>query len=926
MRLTFMFLLSGLAAASAFGQALTLQLPTSAAEGDGLRANAAQVRLETTATSNVVVSLSSSDSNSVRVPPATIIAAGLSNATFDLDFPDNGLTDGTRTVVVSATAPGFIASTNSILVYDNDPHHVKFSMVPSPQYAGSNFTLTITIEDIAGRRLTNFNSALNLVADSVGGTVAVTPATAGLFKNGQWNGTLRIDTTARLVRLRSPTLPGESSPFHVEPQPFRVLSLPTVDIGVRRQSGAIYATVPPNGGLYANKLIVMDPNTLTVTNSFSLGDDPRQLEIAPNGQFLYASISNRTSLRRLDLNSHLPSSQINLGPGSWGALHVTDFAVSGSGADQVALTSSDDGGNNGPVRIYTGGVSQSAPSFGLASPYFIEASPSSAVFYAFEANNSFPFLRFTTASVAITNGLLGQWVQFTMRSNIAYTTAGRAVNGDTFQLIGDYPGAGGPVEVDPALRRTFYVKQFGSQYRVLAFDRDSRTLLTSLSLPPLGGAPGRLLRSGLNGFVCNAGSQLWFIDSNQLLPTNTPADLRISQSLSPTPPILGSNVVYSITVSNAGPGDATFVRVSNTLPANVTLVSSLASTGAVTQIAATLTWDILHLAPLQLATMSVTVVPNSAGWQTNGVVASAYEHDSDFANNMSRLPSFVQLSSQMSGAAPLNLAVEDLVYDSSMNRLLLSVGSGNGGNSNGIAIFNPTNGLTESFVSLGSHPSKLARSSDGQFLYVSLPDLAVVRRLSLPTFSFDLQFNVGGETIYGSWYPWFAADLAVLPSQPHSIAISRVRKAGQYADEFHQGVAVFDNGVLRGNATETCRCSYALEFSGPGTLCASRGDGAVDKLVVDENGVTLAASAPIAGPSSELSAASRLIYSSAGRVFDPETLQYLGAFNGADLGSAVVADGVNARVHYVSGSGPTGRRANCLPLTQATASGSDNCF
>jgi len=884
---------------------LVVLLPASAVEGDGVRTNAGQVRLGGIAASNVVVALTSTDSSSLGLPASVTIPTGASNVTFDLNFPDNALTDGTRTIGVAASAPGFLNGTNALTVFDNDPHHVTFSAIATPQYLGSNFTVTVTVEDFSGRRVTNFNGTLALASASLNGPVPITPATIGPFTSGQWIGALRVDAAARLVSLSCTALGGVGNPFHVEPWPFRFMTQTVADLGYRAQSGALLASVPPDGGVYSNQLIVINPFTATVTNSYALGYDPRQIEVAPNGQFLYASVSNRTALRRFELGANTNGMLINLGPGAFGAAHVTDFAVPGGGGNLVAVTGHDDGGNNVPIRLYNNGVSQGLPSFGLVSPYFVEASSSAAVFYAFEANNSFPFVRFTTSSASVISGLLGQYIQFTVRGNVAYTTAGRAVNGDTFALVGDYPGASGPVEVDAGLRRTFYMMQTGfQQYRIVAYDRDSRTPLAALTVPPLNAGPGRLLRWGTNGLAFNTGGgQIWFIESNLLLPTNPPADLVVMQSLAPLPAVLGSNMTYTVTLSNTGPGDATFVRVSNTLPANVVLMGTTATSGVITQMGATLTWSLNWLPANTAETMTFTVQHTVGGWQTNVVVATAYEADPNFTNNVARLPLFAQLAPGADGAMAFNLAVEDLVYDAAANRLILSIGAGNGGPTNGLDVLNPITGVVESFTPLGTRPTKLARSGDGQFLYVSLPDPAVVRRLTLPALLSNLQFPLGGEVIYGVTYPWFAGELVVLPDQPNAVAVSRVRQAGPLAGEFNQGVGIFDNGVLRSNVTGTCRCTYALEFAGAGTLSASRGDGTIDKLVVDTNGVVLAQSATLARNSPELSAASGLMYAAAGRVFDPVSLQHLGAFSGADTGVTVAADEANHRVFFVARSG-----------------------
>ena len=58
-----------------------------------------------------------------------------------------------------------------------------------------------------------------------------------------------------------------------------------------------------------------------------------------------------------------------------------------------------------------------------------------------------------------------------------------------------------------------------------------------------------------------------------------PADLSVSLSDSPDPVTTGAQLTYTITVHNAGPGDATNTSVTNSLPGGVSYVSSSASGG-----------------------------------------------------------------------------------------------------------------------------------------------------------------------------------------------------------------------------------------------------------------------------------------------------------------------------------------------------------
>jgi uncharacterized repeat protein (TIGR01451 family) len=58
------------------------------------------------------------------------------------------------------------------------------------------------------------------------------------------------------------------------------------------------------------------------------------------------------------------------------------------------------------------------------------------------------------------------------------------------------------------------------------------------------------------------------------------ADLSVTKTSAPNPVVAGTNLIYTITASNAGPSTATNVVVKDTLPAQVSVVSATPSVGA----------------------------------------------------------------------------------------------------------------------------------------------------------------------------------------------------------------------------------------------------------------------------------------------------------------------------------------------------------
>ncbi|MDB6064476.1 MAG: hypothetical protein JWR26_684 [Pedosphaera sp.] len=99
---------------------LSVSLPASATEGDGVLPAEARVSIANPFWSDLVISLATSDPTKLTVPATVTIPAGQTNATFDLTVIDNSVLDGTELVSVTASAPNYASGSASIPVFDNE--------------------------------------------------------------------------------------------------------------------------------------------------------------------------------------------------------------------------------------------------------------------------------------------------------------------------------------------------------------------------------------------------------------------------------------------------------------------------------------------------------------------------------------------------------------------------------------------------------------------------------------------------------------------------------------------------------------------------------------------------------------------------------------------------------------------------------------
>ena len=116
------------------------------------------------------------------------------------------------------------------------------------------------------------------------------------------------------------------------------------------------------------------------------------------------------------------------------------------------------------------------------------------------------------------------------------------------------------------------------------------------------------------------------INSTVNLPV---ADVGIGQTASASPVVQGSNLVYTVTVTNVGPGTALNVVISDPLPAGLSYVSS--SSGGV--VGGTFTASLGNLAAGANSTITITNRAVSLGAVTNTVAVATGSTDSNSGNN-----------------------------------------------------------------------------------------------------------------------------------------------------------------------------------------------------------------------------------------------------------------------------------------------------
>ncbi|MDH3362377.1 MAG: DUF11 domain-containing protein, partial [Gammaproteobacteria bacterium] len=135
-----------------------------------------------------------------------------------------------------------------------------------------------------------------------------------------------------------------------------------------------------------------------------------------------------------------------------------------------------------------------------------------------------------------------------------------------------------------------------------------------------------------------------------------PADLELTQTDSPDPVVAGNSLTYVLTVSNLGPGPATLVELTDTLPAGVTFQSATPSIGSCSESGGTVTCDLGTIGNGVSENVTIVVTaPALAGVITNSASVTTARVDPNSANNSASADTTVTIP----GEADLALTQSD---------------------------------------------------------------------------------------------------------------------------------------------------------------------------------------------------------------------------------------------------------------------------
>ena len=246
----------------------------------------------------------------------------------------------------------------------------------------------------------------------------------------------------------------------------------------------------------------------------------------------------------------------------------------------------------------------------------------------------------------------------------------------------------------------------------------------------------------------------------------------------------------------------------------------------------------------------------------------------------------------------MTLHARDLVWDEATGRIHVSVPESAPAHGNHIVAIEPVTAATTASVFVGSNPTRLARSEDGQFLYVGLDGANAVRRVALASLTPGLQWSLRTGEVAGQ--------IRVLPGMPGSVAVSGHNLG---ISPSFIGVTIFDNATPRPQISASHTGGSRIEFLESASALYGYNNQHTGfeffTIGVDALGARHlnATSNLISGFSTNIAGGAGRIYGSDGSVVDAELQIRMGGLAGS--GSAVLVEPTTGRAYMLTTSGIT---------------------
>ncbi len=739
---------------------LNLTLPANLVEGT--KGNGT-VSISGSLRKDLVVTLSDANHPSLKLPDTVIILAGETSATFAFSSPDNKLRDGSRRITVSAKAEKFTSIIHELVVLDNDLGSYRISGFDRILDPSVPLKITVTAIDVEGNVIAGFSGTVNLNAIMAGGASMSLAPSVVMLKAGLWTGNVTVPATASLITGLgvSDTLGVKGST--VDFDTLRTLDLKPADMLWDDTHHRILASIPANStGARANQVVAINPESLQITGSIAIGQDPFKMAMTSGGEYLYVSLKTNGTIAKIDPATMTVISTFAVGSEeTMGALYAADLEAVNGQPDLIVATRQPilAGAVRNTVAVYDNGIARAAATPIIDGFDFLLPSADPTVFFdlnsrysdnLYESNR---LLKLNANGVAEVEGSMNS-VKFTSLSTnersagntIYFPNGGAALDGLTMKKFAKY-SIGGPICPDMDGNRIFWMELSSADNftasRIVAYDPSTQNLIRQLALPKITEDVHNFMRWGKNGLAYTTAAGITLVHSPRLVPSGATAALATTIGELPNPVSVGGSVTFKINVTNHGPDIARDAFLSTGFTGAVTIKSASATKGFYEIKGEGISFAMGDLPVGLSASFNITVSSAVAGSVVCNAIPGSDAIDPDFSNSAaSRLVNFgYRTGTDVTNK--IGLVVNSQVYDPKRNLIWVTVPAFDRHFnpprrvdppfSRSVVSIDPRTGWVSDPIALGGDPCSRSMnlSANGRYLYAGIQNAGEVCRIDL---------------------------------------------------------------------------------------------------------------------------------------------------------------------------------------------------
>jgi Bacterial Ig-like domain (group 2) len=313
--------------------------------------------------------------------------------------------------------------------------------------------------------------------------------------------------TANTMGTTRISVSGGSNQVPITVSNVRIIQVATNDLVYDKFSGKLYASMPGSQG----SIIAIDPATGLPGQPVVVGSDPNKLAISDNGQYLYVSLDDASSIRRMSLPTLTTDLNFSLGthPPSTPQEYICgkDIQVVPGNAREVVVARARHIGSGScrfndayEAAVFQDGVElpNKTSGQGPAFVHLLEFSDSASLLYGLSTFSPGTLSRISVTASGLTFvdfSLLPNWPgrDFKHLNGLIYMASGDAINASTYSVVGSFTANGQSagatsLRPDSSTQRLFIVTggSTDSVATVRAFDLNGLTALGSLDVSNLG--------------------------------------------------------------------------------------------------------------------------------------------------------------------------------------------------------------------------------------------------------------------------------------------------------------------------------------------------------------------------------------------------------------------------------------------------------